>query len=348
MPAMFDLAFIEQLVHAVYEADIRSLHPFRSSFVADIRAVCRIDLADCTAWTLRVGRADAPIPDWLVGCGAATTPDWLRSRAATLQYLQEQAYPAPRVVATRSGAAIGQANGWCTFATTFVEGQVADPTPHNLRGIAAALGRLHNIQLDQRLPASARPGQSWWFPSVAIPAVLQQYVDLRQTLPDEWHTTVDAFSATLRRIFAHDLPPAIVHGDGWAGNAVQTATNQTILIDWEPSGLGPAILDLGRLLLHCHQTLAAPTALPASVSPQSIAAVVDGYCQERVPTALERALLLDAIRFSVALGAASHFANAQRARWVGQWREKLTRRAQWYHMSEAIAEIAGKRLEQIL
>jgi hypothetical protein len=55
-----------------------------------------------------------------------------------------------------------------------------------------------------------------------------------------------------------------------------------------------------------------------------------------------------AIRFSVAFGAASHFANAQQAQWIGPWREKLTRRSEWYQVSEAIAEIASKRLEQIL
>jgi Ser/Thr protein kinase RdoA (MazF antagonist) len=276
MRVMFDLAFFSHLVQTNYHANLRSLHPFPSSFVADIRAVCRVDLADGTSWTLRVGKADAPVPDWLVGCGAATTPDWLRSRAATLQYLEEHAYPAPRVVATRSGAPIGQADGWCTFAATFIEGPVTDPTPHSLRGIAAALGRLHHIQLDQPNQASAQPGQSWWFPGVAIPAVLQQFADLRPILPEEWHATADAFSATLRRIFAHDLPPAIIHGDGWAGNAVQTTTDQTILIDWEPSGQGLAVLDVGRLLLHCHQTLAAPTTIPARISSQSIAAVVDG------------------------------------------------------------------------
>lgn len=348
MQVMFDLAFFQQLIQANYDAEIRSLHPFPSSFVADIRAVCRVELADGAAWTLRAGKADAPVPDWLVGCGAATTPDWLCSRAATLQFLQQHGYPAPRVITTRSGAAVGQANGWCASATTFVEGQVADPTPRNLRNIAATLGRLHNIQLDLHAPSSAQPGQSWWFPSVAIPAALQQYADVRPTLPDEWHTTVDAFSTTLRNIFAHDLPRAIIHGDGWAGNAVQTATDQTILIDWEPSGQGIAILDIGRLLLHCHQTLAAPTTLPTSLSPQLITAVVDGYCQERISTPTERAALLDAIRFSVAFGAASHFANAQQAQWTEPWRAKLARRRQWYDISEAIAELARRRFEQIL
>jgi Ser/Thr protein kinase RdoA (MazF antagonist) len=345
---MFDPAFFRQLIQTNYDADIRSLHPFPSSFVADVRAVCRVDLADGTVWTLRASKAEAPVPDWLVGCGAATTPDWLHSRAATLQYLREHCYPAPRVVATRSGASVGQTNGWCAFATTFIDGQVSDPTPHNLWSIAAALGHLHHIQLDQHGPTSARPGQSWWFPDVAIPAVLQQYADLRQTLPSEWYTTVDAFSMTIRSIFAQGLPRAIIHGDGWAGNAVQTPTNQTIMIDWEPSGQGIAILDLGRLLLHCHQTIAAPTAIPASLSPQLIIAVVDGYCQTRIPTAIERAALLDAIRFSVAFGAASHFTSAQQARWIGPWREKLTRRRQWYTISEAIAEIASRRFDHIL
>jgi hypothetical protein len=66
-----------------------------------------------------------------------------------------------------------------------------------------------------------------------------------------------------------------------------------ILIDWDPSGLGNAILDLGRLLLHAHQTLAAPNAVPEMLSPDFIHAVVDGYCEVRMPTLSERAVLLE-------------------------------------------------------
>jgi thiamine kinase-like enzyme len=171
---------------------------------------------------------------------------------------------------------------------------------------------------------------------------------LRHTLPCQWDATVDAFCATLRTVQHHDLPRAVIHGDGWAGNAVQTVDHQMVLIDWEPSGQGIAILDLGRLLLHAHQTLAAPTALPTTLSPQAIAAVVDGYCEARIPTLSERAVLLEAIRFSVAFGAASHFANAQQDGWRDPWWAKLTRRQEWYNKSEAIAEVASKRFDQIL
>jgi Ser/Thr protein kinase RdoA (MazF antagonist) len=344
---MFDLSFFTRLIQTNYDADIAALQPFPSSFVPDTRAVCRITLADGTLWTLRAGKRDASVPDWLVGCGAATTPEWLASRAATLQYMQAHAFPAPHVVATRTGGAIGEANGWCTFVATFIEGHVADPTPHTLRGMGAALGRLHRLPLPSSPRTIPQPGLSWWFPEIAIPAGLQQYARLRPTLPDEWTPTVDAFCATLRAVQRADLPRAVIHGDGWAGNAVQTSDGQTVLIDWDPSGQGIAILDLGRLLVSAHQTLSAPTAVPTYVSPASIEAVVDGYCQERTLTANERSALLEAIRFGVAFGAASHFARAQQAGWLEPWRGRLARRQHWYELSTVIAEIADKRLEHI-
>lgn len=340
---MFDTAFFRALLDANYDANLHSLIPYPSSFVSDVRAVCRVVLADGSSWNLRVGRSDVAVPDWLVGCGAETTTAFFASRGATLQYLEEHDYSAPGVILTRSGEIVGEANGWCCLATTFVDGDVDDPAPSNLHGMAAALGKLHQLPVERNQSHDA-PGQSWWFPEVALPAVLQQYAELRPNLPKQWEATVDAFCATIRCIQGSTLPRAVIHGDAWAGNAVASQHQQIVLIDWEPSGQGIAILDLGRLLLHAHQRLAAPTAVPQHIEASLIAAVIDGYCQIRMPTPGERAVLLDAIRFSVAFGAASHFSNALRAGWSSAWTSKLTRRQAWYDRSEAIAEAASTYL----
>jgi hypothetical protein len=59
-------------------------------------------------------------------------------------------------------------------------------------------------------------------------------------------------------------------------------------------------------------------------------------------------VLLDAIRFGVAFGAATHFANAQRANWKERRLERLRRRQHWYAVSEVIAELAQKRFDQLV
>ena len=68
----------------------------------------------------------------------------------------------------------------------------------------------------------------------------------------------------------------------------------------------------------------------------------------RIPTTNERAMLLDAIRFGVAFGAATHFVHAQRDKWNEPQPERLTRRQRWDAASAVIADFAEQRLEQLL
>jgi Ser/Thr protein kinase RdoA (MazF antagonist) len=251
---------------------------------------------------------------------------------------------------TRTDTVLGEIDGWCTLMTTFIDGQVCDPTPMRLHGMAAALGQLHNLRVDNDANVALTIGKSWWYPEIAIPAALQQYAIIAQDLPKAWQATVSAFCATLSAIQdqADALPRTIIHGDGWVGNAVQTASDQVIFIDWEPSGHGIAVLDLGRLLLHCHHDLATPLSKPIEPSVWRVNAVVDGYCAARIPTPTERAMLVDAIRFGVAFGAVTHFASAQRTQWHEHQPERLTRRQHWYAVSEVIAELAQKRFDELL
>ena len=58
---------------------------------------------------------------------------------------------------------------------------------------------------------------------------------------------------------------------------VQTVDDQLVLIDWDTAGTGPAVLDLGDVLLGCHIPLAAPYSSHLQPDQARIQAVVDGY-----------------------------------------------------------------------
>ena len=58
---------------------------------------------------VRAFRTDVPLAGQFRGGRSAAVTDWLRSRAATLDWLEEHAYPAPRVIRTRSGDLVGLA-----------------------------------------------------------------------------------------------------------------------------------------------------------------------------------------------------------------------------------------------
>src|SRR5260370_8878438 len=78
--------------------------------------------------------------------------DLVTSRAATLAWLAERGYPAPRVVLTRTGELVGLAGAWLTLATTFVAGTALRPDRGQLGLLGEALGWLHS------LPAGVAPG----------------------------------------------------------------------------------------------------------------------------------------------------------------------------------------------
>ena len=64
--------------------------------------------------------------------------------------LEEQGYPAPRVVRTRDGSAAVQIDGMTLVVTTFIEGRPVESeanTPESLYGIGRAIGRLHALSL---------------------------------------------------------------------------------------------------------------------------------------------------------------------------------------------------------
>jgi aminoglycoside phosphotransferase (APT) family kinase protein len=208
--------------------------------------------------------------------------------------------------------------------------------------MGVALAKLHNVPVATNAPV----GKSWWYADNIIGSALAQLALVDGQMPPKWQPLHNAMRTTLETAqhWTH-LPRTIIHGDAWAGNAVQTGPNDVVLIDWDPSGIGWPLLDLARLLIQSPVDLSTPVDVVLQPDLQRIDALVDGYCTHRVPSGAEIAVLPESVRFTAAAGGAWHFMQGPHKGWqrVGPI---LARRQHRYDVSDAFASVAHKRLEQ--
>ena len=334
-------------------------------------------------WVVRAFRADAPVPIHVSG-SAATMQDWLLSRAATLDCLEAAGYPAPRVVRTRPGDLVGMDGMWLMLATTFVEGPLIRPSLAQLRMLGMALGRLHGLDVageaaeadvaseaaeagvaGKAAEAGWRevagavpghgvergPGHASWYPEAAIPATLGRLDTVGGLVPDDWQSLYAQFGRTARAVQQSlgDLPRGVVHGDAWPGNAVQTGPDSVTLIDWETSGLGLPVLDLGHCLieslLDAQPSADGPAAWLVEPDEDRVGAVAAGYASERRLGGAELALLPEAVRFGACYVGAIHLYRALAEGVSGTSMDaRLERLRNRVEVSETVARLAAPHL----
>ncbi len=309
------------------------------STVPGRRHVYRIELGDGQRWIMKARRQDLPPmgPPY-------DMPRWIRARTAVLGHLEARGYPAPRVIRTRDGELVEAWEGWHALVTTFVEGTIAHLTPDLAQLSGESLARLHLTTVG---PSGAGPlagASSWWEPTHAVPTCLAQLASTADSVPRGWRDVHDAFSATLTAVRSWPaLPESVIHADCWAGNIVRTGPDLVVLIDWDCAGLGPAVLDLGDLLIGCHFRLDDPYAHEVQPDPSRIAAVADGYGRLWVPTTSELDVLDDAVRYGSAFRGARTFGRVLQEGWSADIEQELGRQRHRYLASGEIARIARAR-----
>ena len=170
-----------------------------------------------TGVVVRAFRSDEPLPAYLQGCGTASVTDWLLGRTATLEWLASRGYPAPRVVATRTGDPVGVAGIWLTLATTTVPGPPLSAGEEGLGLLGEALGGLHALDA-----TGAGPGNASWHPEAAIRDALRRLDTVAALLPADWRSMHGQFRRTLLALQGVALPMTVVHGDAWPGNVIRT------------------------------------------------------------------------------------------------------------------------------
>ena len=304
---------------------------------------------------VRAFRSDVPLAAHLQDCGTASVAgwlesvaDWLEGRAATLAWLAERGYPAPRTVATRTGEPVGVAGIWLTWATTYLAGAPLTPAARELALLGEALGRLHALDA---ATAGVAVGRASWHPQAAIPAALRRLDAVETLLPGDWRPLHEEFRRTLLtlRQAAGTLPMTVVHGDAWPQNAVRSGDAEVTLVDWENCGLGLAVADLGHCLLECHLDPGLPAGSLAAwhIQPDEsrIAAILAGYSRLRRLDSAERKFLLAGIRYTTALVGGLHFEQAliDGVRGAGM-DARLGRLRNRLEVSKAVAELASRHL----
>ena len=355
---MTDAAVVGRILRE-YRLDPVSVRRFHGS-VSGTEASYQLWEPDGGVVLVRAYRGGVLLAPHPRGCGAASVIDWLQGRAATLDWLASQGYPAPRVIATRTGDLIGVAGAWLTWATSYIPGRPLASGGGQAGLLGAALGRLHVLGApaaglgagtEPGIGAGPGPGLTTWHPATAIPAALGRLDAVAGVLPGEWRPLHEQFRSTLlavRRALP-GLPVAVVHGDPWPGNAVVTADGAAVLTDWENGGVGVPVLDLGNCLIECHLDPGLPAGQPEAwliqPDPGRIAAVLDGYARWRRLDDAERSVLAEGIRFAVACAGAIHFERALINGVHGATMDaRLARLRNRIAVSQAVADLAARHL----
>jgi Ser/Thr protein kinase RdoA (MazF antagonist) len=290
-----------------------------------------------------------PLP-WVV----RVHPTWrraarTRSDVAALRLLEQRGYPAARVVAALDGAAvstIGAAGGERTVVvTTYVEGEPTGLRVEGLRALGETLGRLHSLPLDtdDRLwPEGLLP--AGMLPRNELAAARAWLEGVRERVPAARQDRFEELEAACRRVdrlSAVALPPVLLHNDCHPWNCVRTAERPVVLIDWDGAGVGPAVIDVGFVLLSADTGgIVGPVIPPA---PQRMAALIDGYRDHHTLSEAELAHLPEAIGFRTLVAACGDFTRA-----VTDGRAEDERPWSWqrYRMADQIAERAQRHFAQ--
>ena len=238
----------------------------------------------------------------------ASTDASLNDLTSVLLFLDGQSYPAEAIVGSVSGALysthdnlrllvtthLGQslhawrsANASAFNTSALAPASLFNYPPNVLLAFGEALGRLHALPVENAALPSAgmlpEPELAWASQCLSrcadrVPVALETEYEF---LIEE----VQQFNC------CWPLPQCLVHNDCNFGNVVLMPTGKIALVDWEGSGLGPALLDIGFVLSACFDK---PR---RHLNREALSAFVEGYCRSRTLMKPELDLLADAVRF---------------------------------------------------
>lgn len=233
-----------------------------------------------------------------------------------LAHLGGRTSVAPTVVSSRRGTVITACFGEPFVVSSYVPGEVAGLEERNLAAVGAVLGQLHAeesriapMALPKRLSDGMDPPrirEAQMLPSNELPDP-EALRELHRSHTDgDMGGELDVLAlacADVRGLCARPLMRTLLHGDCHPWNAVVRADGTATLVDWESAGPGPAVIDLGFLLLSA--AMGAIDAAPTELHRGRVKAVATGYAEHRRLSdeeleALPAAILFRSLVFEVA------------------------------------------------
>jgi Ser/Thr protein kinase RdoA (MazF antagonist) len=301
-----------------YRAQAPTLHPLVR---LPERQVYRVDLRGRPAWVARA-------------YPRTNTRQTAADLSAILSFLERAGYPGERIVRAGDGSSVITLDeGWQVLVTTFIEGAATDFSVSSLHSLGTALGRLH--ALSPRTSDGMALPRAGMLPANELRWAATQLAAVEPRVPRALRTQYDSLASAVREIDRwEDLPNVVIHNDCHPANSVITPEGAVVLCDWEGAGLGPAVIDVGFLLVSCE--IPYLSTAPLGLDRGRVAAVIDGYCQHHRLTRQDLDRLPDAIRFRSVVAGASSLATAIAERRVEDepsW---------WWNRYTAANEIAAR------
>ena len=203
---MTDAAVVGRILREYHEAGIEPAGIRRlAGSVRGTRVTYHLGSPAGPGLVVRALRTDVPLAGQFGG-GTMAATDWLCGRAATLRWLEDRAYPAPRVIRTHSGDLVGLAGVWATLATTYVAGTPLRPDTGQLRLLGEALGRLHALDASAFADETSAAGsgaavaRALWHPETAVPAALGRVEAVQSLVPADQRPLLEQLRAVLLEV----------------------------------------------------------------------------------------------------------------------------------------------------
>ena len=233
----------------------------------------------------------------------------LAGYAASLLFLAEHDYPAPRLCPADDGASVTIVDGWHVLVMSFVHGSALDYSPWSLRCLGDALGHLHSLGPAAISASPALPANPTWKPETRIPRALELLRRIESRTQPSQRDQHRAFREALEGIPSlAGIPVGLIHTDCFPGNALRLPDDRVALLNWDGAGLAQPVIDLGYTVLTCSTAL--PWSPEKGPNVPRVTAFVEGYIRHGVPESAELDALVPASRIPPAVMGAESFAAA--------------------------------------
>ena len=185
---------------------------------------------------------------------------------------------------TIAGKPIYHHNDFYGVVFPFISGFPPQVTEANCSQIGKALGRLHSLEIRSEDLDAIRPHDLVGYGGLSI----NEYTLKPDAAPDFAKAFVEIFPDRLQNIPYDLFPSGIIHGDLYSDNSLFNDGKLVTLIDFEQSGTGRFILDLGI-------AISGTCLKDENIDPKLIQSFLSGYEDARKLLTIEKEYLNTAI-----------------------------------------------------